>query len=1134
MKKSITTLSLVLTLFFTANAQKWVAMMEDPRVNFYDVQKEFYSFYVNKTLSEKIEPRMDGPYTRFKEWERFMEPRVFPTGIRPDPKVSYQEWLRQKAKARTSSSTANWTFVGPDEIPANGGGAGKVNCIALDPTNSQNIWVGTAGGGVWKSTDGGSSWNSNTDNQLPSLGIIEMAIDPVNPNNMYICLLEGIFKSTDGGTSWSLTAFHSPAYRLVIDSFNPGTLLASAADGIYRSTDGGATWTQSSTTAGVFNRFRDIEFNPANTNIVYAASFTSIFRSADNGQTWAKSDTGLQTGLFGIKLAVSPANPNYVYALTTGYGITSMGGYYGLYRSDDAGLTWTARSTTPNILGYDPTGVSDGGQGAYCMSLAVSPLNADEVYSGGINLWKSIDGGVTWTLKSEWMGQGAPYVHADQQALEFQSGSGSVLYSGNDGGINVSTDGGDNWTDLSNGLAITQFYKLSSSATDPDMIVAGAQDNGTDKLNGGLSTRINAGDGMECIVDYTDSNIVYTSYQYGALYRSNDGGATGQFISPGQSASFFAEYTMNPVNHNTLYAAYNEIYKSYDAGSNWILLTSGLYQSSSGGFGSPMLVAPSDTNVIYLGRLTNFYRSTDGGITWATIPMGISTAAIITGMAISPTDANTVWVTVSSYNSFIYTSNEKVYKSTNGGTTWTNITYSGLPAVPVNCIVYQNSSPDALYVGTEAGVYYIDNTMSSWMPYSTGLPNTRIMDLDIQYAEGKLRAATFGRGIWESDLNVPVVAAIDAGVLGIINPSATACDSTITPEVQLMNFGASVLTDATINYQVDGGVVNTYAWTGSLASFATVNVSLPSLVVSGGTHILTAYTSFPNSVSDPNIANDSTHTTFTFPVGLTLPYSEGFESATFPPTGMTITNPDLYITWARSTAAAYSGQASAYVNDMNYYNDNMIDELILPYFNLSGTNPFLTFEYAYQLRANPVPVNYYSDTLEVDVSTDCGDTWTVVYKKFDLPLVTTTPVFDETINFIPATAADWAFENIDLSPFTNSNKVLIKIKNINGRGNDLYLDDINLIDVPVGIETTAKPVVGVYPNPNNGTFTFSIQNGKAGSALRIYDVFGKMVHGSTLLSGTNPIDISGNAAGVYFYKVVVDDREVGSGKLIVK
>lgn len=1132
-KKLLLPIVFLLFVTSTASAQKWVEMMEDPSVNFYDVQKEFYSYYTTKTQAQKSEPRMDGPYSRFKRWENYMEPRVYPTGIRPDPMFIYAEWLKQKAAAPTNRATANWTFIGPSQIPGNQGGAGITFDIAIDPTNTQNLWLAT-GGGLWHSTDGGNTWSTNTDQLLPTLGITDVHIDPTNVNNMYIGLMHGVFKTTDGGTTWTNTGLNQYCYRVNMDPSNPNVLLAACANGLYRTTNAGTTWTPVIATSGLMNTIREIEFHPATPNIVYACGFSQILRSTDNGITWTVITAGLPTTPFGIKLAVSPANPNYVYALMTSYVFPASSGFYAFCRSTDAGLTWTSMSTTPNILGYDITGAASGGQGSYCMSLAVSPLNADEVYAGGINLWKSVNGGATWTNKSDWLGTGSTYVHADQQGLEFQPGSGSILYSCNDGGLNISTDAGTTWIDLSNGLEIMQIHKLSSSATNSNVIVVGTQDNGTNRSSGGVLNKINGGDGLECIIDHTDSNTIYSSYQQGAIFRSTDGGTTNVSITPASSSNFQTNYSMNPLKSSTLYAAYDEVYRTYNKGTTWTAITSGLYPSSGGSFAIPVVAAPSDTNIIYVGRLTELYRTTNGGATWSSITTGLSPSAYMTSIAIDPLDANTVWITYTGYSTYSATSPDRVFKTTDGGATWINITYSGLPAVALNCIIHQSGPADALYVGTDLGVYYIDNTMSSWMPYNTGLPNVRIADLDIQVAAGKLRAGTYGRGIWETDLNVPVINTNDAGIASIITPTGTVCNDTVTPVVELKNFGSATLTSVTIEYQVDAGPVNTFAWTGSIASFASQNVTLPYVIVSGGTHTFTANTILPNAVVDVNTTNDSSNSTFMYPIGLTLPYSEGFESTTFPPAGITRNNPDGGITWQRTTLAAYTGTAAASIDDMNYPADGMIDELVLPYLNFYSMAPFLTFKYAYQLRANPLPINYWSDTLEVEVSTDCGNTWTLVYKKFDLPLVTTTPTYNTSVNFVPATTADWATESIDLSAFTMSNKVLIKFQNINGRGNFLYLDDINILSMPVGIETTVVPKIEFYPNPSTGVFTCMMQYGKPKSELKIYNVLGKLIYSTPLLSGANTIDITNQAAGMYFYKVTSQGKDVANGKLMVK
>jgi photosystem II stability/assembly factor-like uncharacterized protein len=1009
MYKFISSVFLLFLLNAHSYAQKWMSMMEDPDINFYEVQKEFYDFYKSKLENSSDEPRKDGPYSRFKKWELEMMPKVYPTGIRPQPQKLYKEWLRIKNINNSDRATANWSFIGPSTLPGNGGGAGKVNCISIDPNNTQHIWVGSSGGGLWQTTDGGTSWSTNTDQQLPSLTILDIAIAPNNTNIMYIAVKEGIFKSIDAGVTWFNTGINKSCFRIQIDPNNPNIIIASSSDGLIRSVDAFNTWSFVTNTIGIVNAARDIEFNPANSNIVYASGMQVITRSADNGLTW-DTITGIPSNAFGIKLAVTPANPNYVYALIASLYPPISGGFLALLRSTNAGLTWTTMSSSPNILGYDITGAQTGGQGPYCISLAVSPTNANEVYAGGINLWKSTNAGTSWTNLSDWITAGQTnYVHADQQDLKFVPGNGNILYAAHDGGISKTANAGQTWTDISSGLQIMEIHKFNSSRSNSNLLVAGTQDNGSNKSVNGVLTRINYGDGLKCYIDYVNENRIYTSYQNGAIFRSDDGGITQTSIQPSSSYNFMTNFALNPLNSNTIYAVYNEVFKSTNRGTNWYPISSGgLLLTQGGAINIPIVAAPSDTNVIYIAKNTDLYKTSNGGASWQNISPGIMSSYNITGITVSNTNANTVFISVAGYISFVDSSAQKVLKSTDGGLTWSNITYSGLPHVPTNCIVYQNNSPDAIYVGTDYGVYYSDNTMSSWIPYTTGLPNVKVSELDIQYAAGKLRAGTYGRGLWETDLNVPVVLNNDGGVLEVINPVGDICSGSISPAVKLKNFGANAITSAIINYSIDNGNVISYNWTGNLNQFMSTTVNLPTNSVGTGTHIIKCYAQMPNANQDANPLNDTAISVFSFPIANNLPYFQGFEDAAFPPVNSKVNNPDLGVTWERTNSSSYTGQACMRIQDFVYYNDGMKDDFILPYLNLNNNMPYLTFKYAYQLRFDPFPTNYYSDTLAVFASTDCGQNWSLLFKKFELDLVTTTPTFDSNLPFVPADSSEWS------------------------------------------------------------------------------------------------------------------------------
>jgi photosystem II stability/assembly factor-like uncharacterized protein len=396
------------------------------------------------------------------------------------------------------------------------------------------------------------------------------------------------------------------------------------------------------------------------------------------------------------------------------------------------------------VLGWAQSGNDVGGQGWYDLAIAASPTDSNFVLVGGVHIWKTTNGGTGWSISA------FNSVHADVHDLAFANGSGAIAYTGCDGGVfnhtNVTAGGG--WSNKSASLQITQFYKLSNSASNSTIVAGGSQDNGTNKVTGTSWSKIMGGDGMECIIDYSDVNIIYAESQYGNINVSYDGGGTWYPISPTGNADGYwvTPYVIHPSNHNILYLGYDRIYKTTDGGNSWNAGTNVITTTYR-----HLAVAPSNGNYVYAATLSSIWRSTDGANTWTNITAGLP-SAYISYISVKYNDPNTLWLTFSSYSTAV-----KVYKSTDGGSTWTNISATGLPAVPANCIVNQLNEPnEALYVGTDIGVYYKDNTLSSWVAYNTNLPRVVVSELEIQNSVSKLRAATFGRGIWQSDLMTPV------------------------------------------------------------------------------------------------------------------------------------------------------------------------------------------------------------------------------------------------------------------------------------------------------------------------------------------------------------------------------------------
>lgn len=793
MTKSITrSLCVFLSLFIGAGslafAQPWMnGLSESGGSNFYDIQRSFNRYWEGKDHTEK-----GRGWKAFKRWEWFWEQRVYPSGEFPNPMQLYNETQRMAATRGKSNKvlTGTWTEMGPSQSVGGYSGLGRVNCVRTAPANSNIIYVGTPAGGLWKSTNAGTTWTTNTD-ELPSLGVTDVVIDPTDPNIIYIATGDGdggdtysvgVMKSTDGGTTWNLTGLNwttslgRTINRLLMHPSDPNILLA-AGTGIYKTTNGGTTWTQPHASS-----HKDMEFKPGDPTVVYASTGGgTIRRSTNTGDTWTNLSGGLPTTSLGrVALGVTPTNPEYLYALYA----SNASNFRGFYRSTNSGTAWEEMATTPNILGYEPDGSGTSGQGSYDLAITVSETDANQVFIGGVNNWRTDDGGYSWNIISMWYGgTGIPEVHADQHDWYTVPGT-STRYVGNDGGIYRTTNDGMSWTWLGNGLKTTQLYKLGLSATNANVIIAGAQDNGTKvRQSGGTWIDAIGGDGMESAVDYTNANIMYGTLYYGDIFRSANGGSSFSVISNPvtESGAWITPFALHPTTPTTIFAGYVNVWKTTNSGSTWAVIS-----SIGSGTLRNLVIAPSNPQVIYISRSSTLRRTTDGGTTWPVIstPTG---AATVTALAIHPTNPDVVWATSSGYSA-----GNKVWKSTNGGTGWTNISGT-LPNVPANTIVYQNSSPDRVYVGTDIGVYYRDLNTPGWQDFNTGLPNTVISELEIQYSSGKIRAATYGRGIWESPIiaNSLLASTPDSIVVSIIQGDST------TSTLQISNNGTAALTWST-------------------------------------------------------------------------------------------------------------------------------------------------------------------------------------------------------------------------------------------------------------------------------------------------------------------------------------------------
>jgi len=743
-------------------------------------------------------------------WLDEFKKRTAPNGSFYDGAVFYKEAERiaqQKNEMSSNSKMTGWIPVGPTQRADNNSltkGLGRINCISFHPTDANTFWVGVAQGGVWKTTNGGANWTPLTDD-LPILRISDIAVDPTNTDVMYVCVGDyaymdvalnlddrkrhshyglGVYKTTDGGTTWNPTGLTyqltqldgSLMRRVIINPSNSDSLIAAGIDGIWASADGGTSWTQKDT-----NLIWDLESDPNNPLTLYATSGylknsqqgnAGIMKSTDFGQTWTLLNTGIPaTGtVLRIEVAVAPTNSNHVYALACNYDK----GLHGIYSSLDGGANWSfSNAGGLNILEWFE-GFNTGGQGTYDLSLLVDPVDENKIYTGGINIWGSVDGGTTFNGVSLWYEGYGPGLHADQHQFKFNP-LDNKYYVCNDGGLmrtdNIQIGSWDdannvpgyewptNWEYVSDGMQTSSFYSVGISEGNSGNFSAGAQDNATYFNNGGSWSNLFGGDGMATMLHPTNANVIYGSSQYGRILYSSNGGANyNQMNGPSnEDGEWVTPFMFEPGNTNTVYGGFGNLYTT-TPGNDFINSISNFAIMSGASVPAPIsqfkIFEPNPSTIYVAKRIYHSYNqpselwvTNNGGGSWTDRTSGLPDSLYFTDVEVDDNNPLSAWVTTGGYEA-----GQHVYHTTNGGATWNNITYN-LPNLPVNCIIHQDDSyTNTVYVGTDIGVYYTNDTLFSWLPFNTNLPNVIVSDLNIHYTDEKIYAATFGRGVWKTDI----------------------------------------------------------------------------------------------------------------------------------------------------------------------------------------------------------------------------------------------------------------------------------------------------------------------------------------------------------------------------------------------
>lgn len=1106
--------------FFSSYAQykrhaPWMAadsLSKTKDLSIFTLTNNFNEYWKNKDYQKK-----GSGYKPYKRWEYHWKNKTNPQGFLITPQEMWEAFNNKKNRKTFSTNAvppSNWEPIGPFTHTNTGSwssGQGRVNVVYVDPTNSNTLYIGSPAGGIWKSVNG-ENWIPLSDN-LPQIGISGIAIDPNNANVIYISTGDtdandtysvGVLKSTDGGQTWNTTGLTyissgNSTGDIVMNPSNSNMLWVATSNGLYRTTNGGTTWSVAK--QGDFSQGR-IRLKPGDPTTVYACSDSKFYRSTNSGTTFTNVTSGLPSSSNRLILDVTAANSNYVYVMSAGTG----NGFQGIYKSINGGLNFT--KTSGNIDVFDGST-----QAWYDMAFAVSQTNAEELYTGCLNVWKSTDGGVSAFQLNNWSSPTSlSYTHADIHYLRF---FGDKLYCGSDGGVYVSQDNGNQFTDLTASAQISQFYKVAVSKQTASKMVGGLQDNGGHAYSDNQWKNYYGADGMDTAIDPTNSNLFYGFIQNGgSLYISNNAGnsITSGVASPsGENGNW-----VTPLRSNSL----GEIYAGY---SNLFKIENGAWvQQNSASFGSGNIdlvtIDPNSDNVIYVVKNTELYKSTDKGINFNLV---YNASSAITSVNVHSTDSNIIYITTQGVLGL-------AMKSTNGGSNFTSIN-QGIPNIGKNVILHQGRNPNnPVFVGTSLGVYYRDDTMTQFEPFDTNLPNVSVTDLEVNLEDEKIIAATYGRGIWTSSI-VVATPLFDIKATAIPSPIAynISCDSDpIIPQVVVKNNGTNLINNVDFTYSINN-INYTYTFNEQIASGAFATVSLPQVTLSTG-----AYTLIINATTANDAFNDNNvaKTNFYINVPGTVNSINTFENGTdelleFNDGG---NGSGLWTRGVRTGNLITSGTNNVYTTTLqNNYPDVTKAFLVSKCYNLTQlTNPVISFKMAFDLEIN-------WDIIYVQYSTDFGANWQVLgtqgsnwYNSDRTPQT----AGNDCNNCIGAqwTGTDAAFKTYsyglnDLNNFTNVifRIVFVSDDAVNQEG--AIVDDF-LISGTLSTQNFEIDKIVIAPNPSKGIFTIHSGNIDI-DKLEVFELTGKIIKTETDLDSQNfKLDLTNVASGIYFVKITSNQQ----------
>ncbi len=667
----------------------------------------------------------DGDYVKYERWKSYWKNQLNDDGTLGDPSA-YHKKQKSAQKSSDPFQSVAWMNISNENYITGQISMGRTTSIAFHPTDPNTFYVGAAIGGIWKTTDGGNSYVPLGDG-LPFLAVSAIVVAANNPNTIYIAVSDhvwygppglGVYKSTNGGATWAQTSLaftfeqNVRTYWMEAAPGNPNKMYVATSGGLYVTNDGFATHSQ-------VNSFEvtDFKFHASSADtLFFGTGDGKLFRSVNGGGSFVEM---VDFGSSEVKIFVSESSPTKIGARS---GST-------IYLSNNTG-------------GSFPTtyGVPEGN-----MVFAFTPSNANTLLGGNFEIYRSNNGGQNFTQISHWLGDGGlPLIHVDQRNMFYNPLLPNSVYFCNDGGVYRYDTNTSSFTDLSDGLVITQYYDIAVAQTNPNVVSGGSQDNGSmfRDVNGVWDDFAFTGDGMNTVIDETDHNIRYWEYQLGGIRRYINGSNTN-IEPPGVGdGAWETPYKLDPTNQSHIVIAYDKVFESFNKGDTWTAISGVL---DGGNDMEQMAIAPSNPERMYVSRYNILFVKDIASNAWVQKSTPVSQP--IVDMEVDFLDEDILYIVYAGYSN-----GNKVFVSKDAGTTWTNLS-GNLPNVSFGALELYEDVDKGIFLGSDNGVYYGSAKVPGWTLYGA-LPNTRVKDIEIQYANQLMRVGTHGRGVLQAPINV--------------------------------------------------------------------------------------------------------------------------------------------------------------------------------------------------------------------------------------------------------------------------------------------------------------------------------------------------------------------------------------------